>query len=96
MVTEDKGRLAVMEKGKITGLITRNGVARYIQIRKGDSMKIEEAFPSAREDASLQSDACHVSRLFRLLIVLRIAMTIFCLGMNSALFVFNLNCSSRS
>ena len=40
-----------MEKGKITGLITRNGVARYIQIRKGDSMKIEEAFPSAREDA---------------------------------------------
>lgn len=34
MVTEDKGRLAVMEKGKIIGLITRNGVARYIQIRK--------------------------------------------------------------
>jgi len=34
MVTEDKGRLAVMEKGKIVGLITRNGVARYIQIRK--------------------------------------------------------------
>jgi len=34
MVTEDKGRLAVMEKGKVIGLITRNGVARYIQIRK--------------------------------------------------------------
>ncbi|MGD9576826.1 MAG: M50 family metallopeptidase [Syntrophorhabdus sp.] len=34
MVTEDRGRLAVMEKGKIIGLITRNGVARYIQIRK--------------------------------------------------------------
>jgi Zn-dependent protease len=34
MVTEDKGRLAVMDKGKIVGLITRNGVARYIQIRK--------------------------------------------------------------
>ena len=34
MVTEDKGRLAVMEKGKIIGLITSNGVARYIQIRK--------------------------------------------------------------
>lgn len=34
MVTEDKGRLAVMEKGKIVGLITRNGVARYIQVKR--------------------------------------------------------------
>lgn len=34
MVTEDKGRLAVMDKDKIVGLITRNGVARYLQIRK--------------------------------------------------------------
>lgn len=34
MVTEDKGRLAVMNKGKLAGLITRNGVARYIQIKK--------------------------------------------------------------
>ena len=34
MVTEDKGRLAVMENGQIVGLITRNGVARYMQIRK--------------------------------------------------------------
>jgi hypothetical protein len=34
MVTEDKGKLAVMEKGKIIGLKTRNGVACYIQIRK--------------------------------------------------------------
>jgi Zn-dependent protease len=34
MVTEDKGRLAVMNKGKLAGLITRNGIARYIQIKK--------------------------------------------------------------
>jgi len=34
MVTEDKGRLAVIERDKLVGLITRNGVARYVQIRK--------------------------------------------------------------
>lgn len=34
MITEDKGRLAVMDNGRIAGLITRNGVARYVQMRK--------------------------------------------------------------
>ncbi len=34
MVTEDKGRLVVMNEGKMVGLITRNGVARYIKIKK--------------------------------------------------------------
>jgi len=32
MVTKDKGRLVVTEGNKIVGLITRNGIARYIQI----------------------------------------------------------------
>lgn len=33
MVTEDKGRIAVMKNDRLVGLITRNGVARYIQIK---------------------------------------------------------------
>jgi Zn-dependent protease/CBS domain-containing protein len=33
MINEDKGRLVVTEKGNIKGLITRNGIARYIQIK---------------------------------------------------------------
>jgi Zn-dependent protease/CBS domain-containing protein len=32
MIKEDKGRIAVMERDRIIGLITRNGIARYVQI----------------------------------------------------------------
>jgi len=32
MIKEDKGRLVVMKQNKIIGLITRNGIARYVQI----------------------------------------------------------------
>jgi len=32
MISEDKGRLVVTEKGNIIGLITRNGIARYVKI----------------------------------------------------------------
>jgi Zn-dependent protease/CBS domain-containing protein len=32
MITEDKGRLAVTDKEKMVGLITRNGITGYIQI----------------------------------------------------------------
>lgn len=32
MIQEDKGRIIVMENDKIVGLITRNGIARYLQI----------------------------------------------------------------
>lgn len=32
MINEDKGRLAVMENGELVGIITRNGIARYVQI----------------------------------------------------------------
>ena len=32
MISEDTGRLPVMEEGKLIGLITRNGIARYVQI----------------------------------------------------------------
>ncbi len=32
MISEDKGRLVVTEKGNIIGLITRNGIAKYVQI----------------------------------------------------------------
>lgn len=32
MINEDKSRLVVTERGKIIGLITRNGIASYIQI----------------------------------------------------------------
>jgi Zn-dependent protease len=33
MIKEDKGRIVVTERGKIIGLITRNGIARYVQIK---------------------------------------------------------------
>ena len=33
MISEDKGRLVVTEKGSVIGLITRNGIARYLQIK---------------------------------------------------------------
>jgi Zn-dependent protease len=33
MIKEDKGRIAVTEKDRIIGLITRNGIARYVQIK---------------------------------------------------------------
>ncbi|BCB95794.1 peptidase M50 [Dissulfurispira thermophila] len=32
MIMEDKGRLVVTDKEGVTGLITRNGIARYVQI----------------------------------------------------------------
>ena len=32
MIREDKGRSIVMENDKIVGLITRNGIARHLQI----------------------------------------------------------------
>ncbi len=32
MIKEDKGRIIVMENDKVVGLITRNGIARYLQI----------------------------------------------------------------
>jgi predicted transcriptional regulator len=33
MIKEDKGRIVVTDKDRIIGLITRNGIARYVQIR---------------------------------------------------------------
>ncbi len=33
MIKEDKGRIVVVEKDQIIGLITRNGIARYVQIK---------------------------------------------------------------
>lgn len=33
MIKEDKGRIVVTEKDRIIGLITRNGIARYVQIK---------------------------------------------------------------
>jgi hypothetical protein len=33
MIIEDKGRIAVTKNEGIIGLITRNGIARYVQIR---------------------------------------------------------------
>jgi predicted transcriptional regulator len=33
MIKEDKGRIVVTEGDRITGLITRNGIARYLQLR---------------------------------------------------------------
>lgn len=33
MLGADRGRIAVMEQGQMKGLITRNGIARYVQIR---------------------------------------------------------------
>lgn len=34
MISEDKGRLAVLKKGNLVGLITRNGIARYVLIAR--------------------------------------------------------------
>lgn len=33
MIREDKGRLVIIENGRLNGLITRNGIARYVQIK---------------------------------------------------------------
>ncbi|MEB2309296.1 MAG: site-2 protease family protein [Candidatus Brocadiaceae bacterium] len=33
MIKEDKGRIIVMEDGKVVGLITRNGIARYLRVK---------------------------------------------------------------
>jgi Zn-dependent protease len=33
MITEDKGRIVVTEKDRIIGLITRNGIAQYVQLK---------------------------------------------------------------
>ena len=33
MIREDKGRLVIIENGKLSGLITRNGIARYVLIK---------------------------------------------------------------
>lgn len=33
MINEDKGRLMVIERGNIIGLITRDGIAKYVQVR---------------------------------------------------------------
>lgn len=32
MIREDKGRLVIIENNRLSGLITRNGIARYVQI----------------------------------------------------------------
>lgn len=34
MIKEDKGRIAVLDRGTFVGMITRNGIARYLQIKK--------------------------------------------------------------
>jgi predicted transcriptional regulator len=34
MIREDKGRIAVLDRGVFVGLITRNGIARFLQINK--------------------------------------------------------------
>lgn len=34
MIHEDLGRLAVRDKGALVGMITRNGIARYLQMKK--------------------------------------------------------------
>ncbi len=33
MIQEDKGRLVVLREGRLTGLITRSGIAKYLQIK---------------------------------------------------------------
>jgi CBS domain-containing protein len=33
MIKEDKGRIIVVDRDQIVGLITRNGIARYVQIK---------------------------------------------------------------
>lgn len=34
MIKEDKGRVAVMDRGAFVGMITRNGIARFLQVKK--------------------------------------------------------------
>jgi Zn-dependent protease len=34
MIQEDKGRIIVVKNDAVTGLVTRNGIARYLQIKK--------------------------------------------------------------
>ena len=34
MIKEDKGRIAVLDRGAFIGMVTRNGIARYLQIKK--------------------------------------------------------------
>ncbi|MBI5585091.1 MAG: site-2 protease family protein [Deltaproteobacteria bacterium] len=34
MIKEDKGRIAVLDRGAFVGMITRNGIARFLQIKK--------------------------------------------------------------
>lgn len=38
MISEDKRRLSVLENGNLIGLITRTGIARYMQL-KGEMKK---------------------------------------------------------
>jgi hypothetical protein len=33
-VKEDKGRIAVLDRGAFVGMLTRNGIARFLQIKK--------------------------------------------------------------
>ncbi len=34
MIKEDKGRIAVLDRGAFVGMITRNGIARFLQVKK--------------------------------------------------------------
>lgn len=34
MIQEDKGRIIVIQNDQVIGLVTRNGIARYLQIRR--------------------------------------------------------------
>ncbi len=38
MVREDKGRIAVVKGGRMIGLVSRNGIARYMQIKGGRTL----------------------------------------------------------
>jgi predicted transcriptional regulator len=33
MIQEDKGRIVVTKNSTVVGLITRNGIARYVQVK---------------------------------------------------------------
>lgn len=41
MITENKGRLIVKDSGKLVGLITRNGIAKYLQIMKDTQLPLK-------------------------------------------------------
>lgn len=43
MMTENKGRFIVMRNGEVVGLITRNGIARYLQIMQDDKYPYNES-----------------------------------------------------